>query len=447
MRWILILMAGLTAALVVACNDDQDDPDVTATAGPGGSTYLYILDADSGTSEAGTVVLTGVKRYVLSFTDRPNRQVGHIPLEELAQKWDGGTFTDDPPNAAVSWDDNGEPASAAIEITGLSSDGDTVTLTYRELQGTGILGDTQAAALPNEFSDVNVVVDSAPGYVVMPFKICLIAPAGTPEECQAPSADILGALNVAGPYPQENVSGTFTNTTFSADSSSLGVIVHDDATEAMISMTFDCSDSDVYAAYEAIVSWIGSSFDASIYGGVPSGEPECYSSYGRTASVCDGTSAGKDVRNTVFCIWSWTGGVPTATPATPVPTATPDYSTMSSAQIIAEEPSPSQYHCVLTASVMYGSTGLLGEGLLDTPAPVCDRAQDVFQQAAIYVVSLFPGCTNCTVTENVTETPSAYDEQWPCTVNLNFAPEITGSIECTVPGTTQTAAVDLSEIS
>lgn len=68
------------------------------------------------------------------FTDRPAREVGTASLDDLVGLWDeGGTFSDDPPNAAVVID-TGEPA--VVELVGVDVSGESVTYATRTLLGT-----------------------------------------------------------------------------------------------------------------------------------------------------------------------------------------------------------------------------------------------------------------------------------------------------------------------
>lgn len=68
------------------------------------------------------------------FADRPGREVGMVSLDDLAGLWDqGGTFSNDPPNAAVLID-SGEPV--VLELLALDVNGEYVTYETRTLLGT-----------------------------------------------------------------------------------------------------------------------------------------------------------------------------------------------------------------------------------------------------------------------------------------------------------------------
>ncbi len=407
--------------------------------------YLYVIQAASGASDGEVLSLSGVKDSVIRFTDRPYHQVENVSLEELAHEWQDGIFAGSPPNAAVSWDDNGERAAAAIEITNLTYDGETLALAYNELKDADILGAMEPSPIPAELTDVSVVVDGTAGYIVMPFWICEIAAAGTPEQCTAPTADVLNAFNLTGPYPQENISGTFTDTLFTTG----GIVVHDAASEALATLVFPCDGSGPSDAYTAVVSWLASTFDSATYPPVPSGEPACDPAIGVSAGWCEGTIEEKDPRNVVECIWHWTGAPTPVRTATPSPTPTPDYSTQSSAEILAE-----------FAEVPLEQQQFCFETLL--PPPVCDRASDVFAQTANDLTDLalsfdcnyeiqeagatgFTPDRNTTKSESKTYTPSAYNEQWSCTLSETTTTDTSGavpvkmessaSIDCVIPGT------------
>jgi hypothetical protein len=69
---------------------------------------LFVQAAGAGTFEPADggsghrLTLSGVTPQVVWFSDRPERQSGHIPLHEFVDAWAGYGFADDPPNAALS---------------------------------------------------------------------------------------------------------------------------------------------------------------------------------------------------------------------------------------------------------------------------------------------------------------------------------------------------------
>ena len=87
-------------ALLTACSS------TTAEQAPDPS-VLFSLSADAVHFEnvdgmTSTLVMEGVDPHTIWFTDRPARESGAISTMRLAEDWQpGGTFADDPPNAAL----------------------------------------------------------------------------------------------------------------------------------------------------------------------------------------------------------------------------------------------------------------------------------------------------------------------------------------------------------
>ena len=87
-------------ALLTACSS------TTAEQAPDPS-VLFSLSADAVHFEnvdgmTSTLVMEGVDPHTVWFTDRPARESGAISTMRLAEDWQpGGTFADDPPNAAL----------------------------------------------------------------------------------------------------------------------------------------------------------------------------------------------------------------------------------------------------------------------------------------------------------------------------------------------------------
>lgn len=144
------LVAGL--ALVAAALGPVAAQDATPLAGgatplAGGATpvagqdsfeALFVQGFDSATlGEANgdgtsTLTLTGAPAQVAYFADRPNRQVGIIPVEGWVAALGAMDAGDDPPNAAlVAETADGGTEIVVVELLGAEGDGADGELTYR----------------------------------------------------------------------------------------------------------------------------------------------------------------------------------------------------------------------------------------------------------------------------------------------------------------------------
>jgi hypothetical protein len=66
---------------------------------------LFVQTAHGLTSNGGTMTLKTISPSTLCFADRPQRDVGHMSSRHFVDIWGEGenSFTDDPPNAVVSY--------------------------------------------------------------------------------------------------------------------------------------------------------------------------------------------------------------------------------------------------------------------------------------------------------------------------------------------------------
>jgi hypothetical protein len=125
------LAAGPAAAGVVRDDAPADTPAVveqlfvqTARAG----SLVPVKGADG----RFTLTLRGISADVVSFTDRPARVAADLPTSEFLDNWDGGAFSDDPPNAALVID--GAPDGKDVfvfELTKPRYDEGSQTLRYQ----------------------------------------------------------------------------------------------------------------------------------------------------------------------------------------------------------------------------------------------------------------------------------------------------------------------------
>lgn len=115
-----------TAALAQSTDDKKDNPKA-----------LFVQHAESATLSDGTLTLDGVNNHMIIFADRPFRAASVIPTERLIEVWNKGadSFAEDPPNAAVVGEVNGEATSLIVEITNPQLADGNLTFDYTLLEG------------------------------------------------------------------------------------------------------------------------------------------------------------------------------------------------------------------------------------------------------------------------------------------------------------------------
>ena len=101
---------------------------------------LFVQSAHGLTSSNGSVTFYGLAHATLFFADRPQRVVGHLTSRKFVDQWDEGedSFAEDPPNAVVSFLEDGDtvPEEVTLTIRDPRLDGDTLTYKVDILDGT-----------------------------------------------------------------------------------------------------------------------------------------------------------------------------------------------------------------------------------------------------------------------------------------------------------------------
>ena len=101
---------------------------------------LFVQSASGSSSDERTVTLHGLTDSTVYFTDRPRREVGHIPSHRFVELWEGDetSFSVDPPNAVLSFlDENGAtPEDAVVVLREPHLQGHELTYTVDVLEGT-----------------------------------------------------------------------------------------------------------------------------------------------------------------------------------------------------------------------------------------------------------------------------------------------------------------------
>ncbi len=101
---------GSLASLILGeeCEAEPEGEEEEAEEGERPS-FLFVVNAQGGSYEGSELILSGVAEDVVFFSNRPQRIAGHQTMEVFVGLWDeGSTFFVDPPNAALTWVEEGE---------------------------------------------------------------------------------------------------------------------------------------------------------------------------------------------------------------------------------------------------------------------------------------------------------------------------------------------------
>jgi len=94
---------------------------------------LFVQSAHGLTTSNGSVTFHGLAHSTIFFSDRPQRVVGHLTSKKFVEQWGEGedSFAEDPPNAVVSFLEDGDtvPEEVTMTISDPHLDGDTLTYT------------------------------------------------------------------------------------------------------------------------------------------------------------------------------------------------------------------------------------------------------------------------------------------------------------------------------
>ncbi len=100
---------------------------------------LFVQSAHGLTTSNGSITFHGLAPSTLFFADRPQRLVGHLSSRKFIDQWGEGedSFAEDPPNAVVSFLEEGDtvPEEVTMTISDPVLDGDSLTYTVEVLDG------------------------------------------------------------------------------------------------------------------------------------------------------------------------------------------------------------------------------------------------------------------------------------------------------------------------
>jgi hypothetical protein len=113
--------------------------------------YLFVQTANEGRLDGNVLTMTGLGPTIVYFSDRPARDVGFVTYPEFLGAWKRGanSFASDPPNASLTYRDNGKPAVAVLELMEPSLSGGAMSYKVRFLQG----------KTPERFAPVSLFID------------------------------------------------------------------------------------------------------------------------------------------------------------------------------------------------------------------------------------------------------------------------------------------------
>jgi hypothetical protein len=101
---------------------------------------LFVQTAARMTGDGDRLVLHGLSPSTLYFSDRPQREVGHMTTRNFVELWSEGenSFATDPPNAVLSFAEPGDRAvdDVVVEIQAPKLDGDELIYDIKVLDGT-----------------------------------------------------------------------------------------------------------------------------------------------------------------------------------------------------------------------------------------------------------------------------------------------------------------------
>ncbi len=101
---------------------------------------MFVQCAHGITTSDSTLTFYGLAHSTLFFADRPQRVVGHLHSRKFVDEWGEGenSFAEDPPNAVLSFLEDGDtvPEEVTIVIRDPKLDGDTLTYKVEVLDGT-----------------------------------------------------------------------------------------------------------------------------------------------------------------------------------------------------------------------------------------------------------------------------------------------------------------------
>jgi len=135
------LVAAVVMLVLAACA--QAPAPLPATPEPEEPLFMFVHVAESLVVDeaAATLRLVNVGQQTLFFSDRPDRIAGHLKMDAYLDEWTDkagkDNFSANPPNAALSVYEPGQPDNtvAVVEITNPQVDGSDLTYDFKLIDG------------------------------------------------------------------------------------------------------------------------------------------------------------------------------------------------------------------------------------------------------------------------------------------------------------------------
>ena len=98
---------------------------------------MFVQSAHQMTYDGGRLTLHGLSPATIFFSDRPEHVVGQLSTVEFIELWEEGenSFADDPPNAVLSFLEEGQIEDAIFVLRDPRLEADKVTYTVALLEG------------------------------------------------------------------------------------------------------------------------------------------------------------------------------------------------------------------------------------------------------------------------------------------------------------------------
>ncbi len=118
----------------------------------GNKQYLFVQTANEGRLDGNVLTMSGLGPTIVYFSDRPGRDVGFVTYPEFLGAWKraANSFASDPPNASLTFRDNGKPVVAVLELMEPSFSGGALSYKVRFLKG----------KTPERFAPVSLFIDA-----------------------------------------------------------------------------------------------------------------------------------------------------------------------------------------------------------------------------------------------------------------------------------------------
>ena len=100
--------------------------------------YMFVINFDTGSYSEGKLRLNGNgTSNVIYFTDRPDRESGHMGVKKFHSIWNKGknSFKSDPPNATLSVVEKGKDSNSVITISNPVLIGNSIEFDVVQIEG------------------------------------------------------------------------------------------------------------------------------------------------------------------------------------------------------------------------------------------------------------------------------------------------------------------------